>query len=123
MKVIIAGGRDHSLTPCEITELEMQAGSIPITEVVSGCSRKDAANAAKRGVDAEGARWARRKSIPVEYFPAKWGGLGRAAGPLRNLQMAEYADALIAIRGGVGTTNMVKTATRLGLRPIIEINR
>ncbi len=45
---------------------------------------------------------------------------GKSAGPMRNRQMAEMADALIAIvpKSGAtrGTANMIKTAKELGLQ-------
>lgn len=77
-----------------------------ITEVVSG--------ACKEGVDRLGEEWAGRKGIPVKRFPADWNQYGRRAGPLRNREMAKYADALIAIWDGEsrGTRNMIDEALR-----------
>lgn len=48
------------------------------------------------------------------------------AGHHRNKQMAEYADALIAfnVNNSSGTNNMVRTATKLGLKVReIKINK
>jgi len=90
--------------------LDMQRHEI--TEVVSGCAT---------GVDSIGERWARANGIPIRRFPADWSQHGKAAGPIRNRQMAEYADALIAFwdRKSKGTKNMIETANRNNLKVYI----
>ena len=59
----------------------------------------------------------RSGGIPVRYFPADWRTLGKSAGYQRNIQMAQYADALIAFWDGQskGTKHMVETAQEFGL--------
>lgn len=113
MKTIIAGSRWLGDTDIQ-RGFVMQAIAIahtqsPITEVVSGGCR---------GVDRLGERWARERGIPVTVFPADWEGYGHAAGPRRNVEMAEYANALIAIWDGKsrGTQNMVDVAREKGLQ-------
>lgn len=80
-----------------------------VTEVVSGGAR---------GADAFGEEWARDRRVPVRVFPADWNRHGRAAGPIRNREMAEYADALVAVWDGEsrGTKNMIEEATKRGLK-------
>ena len=70
-----------------------------------------------RGADALGERYARERGLPVERFPADWKRYGRAAGPLRNQQMAERGDALVAFWDGKsrGTRHMIECAKRKGL--------
>ena len=50
--------------------------------------------------------------------PADWNRLGRAAGPIRNEEMAEVSDALIAFWDGKsrGTKSMIEIARRKGLQ-------
>lgn len=106
MKTIIAGMRDfHDYNSLLIAVA--RSGRV-ITEVVSGCAK---------GVDALGEKWGHDHCVPVKKFPADWDKHGKAAGPIRNRQMAEYADALIAIWDGKsrGTKNMIETATKLRL--------
>jgi hypothetical protein len=101
MKVIIAGMRDfHDYS---VVLGAIKSSGFKITEVVSGCSP---------GVDALGEQYAAENGLPVRRFPANWLRNGRAAGPIRNVQMAKYADALIAIWDGHGqlTRNMIKQA-------------
>ena len=85
MKVIIAGGRDFN--NYDLLSQTMDELNIIVSEVVCG----DAA-----GADTLGAAWASANGIAVKHYPADWGTYGRSAGIIRNRQMAEYADFLIA---------------------------
>lgn len=107
MKVIIAGSR--TITDLSIVETAIKASEFDITKVVCGMAR---------GVDLLGRDWALKHSIPVIQFPANWKEYGRAAGQIRNLAMAEYADALIAVWDGhsVGTKGMIHSASKRGLK-------
>lgn len=97
MKLIIAGGRDYKFTQADIIDLDAIHSSRVIEEVVSGGAT---------GADAEGERWATSRKIPVRRFPANWKAYGRSAGPIRNQEMAEYADAVALFPGGKGTADM-----------------
>ena len=70
------------------------------------------------GADALGERYAQERGYETEVYPADWKTNGRAAGPIRNAQMAAVADALIAFWDGKsrGTKNMIDTATKRGLQ-------
>lgn len=104
MKLIIAGGRNYHLTAEDFNWLD----SIPdITEVVSGGCK---------GADAGGEAWATLRKIPIKRFNADWVKHGKAAGPLRNRQMAQYADAVILFPGGRGTESMYREAISAQLR-------
>lgn len=103
MKVIIAGTRDvndYKLVVDTITR-----SGYNITEVVSGCAT---------GVDRLGEQWARANDIPVKEMPANWTLYGKSAGPRRNKDMAEYADAAVIIWDGksAGTRNMIENMIR-----------
>jgi hypothetical protein len=105
MKIIVAGGRD--ITDKNIVYKAIEIGrkffEEEITWIVSGCCR---------GVDRFGEWWAKINNIPIEYFPADWDRLGRAAGPIRNKNMARFSDGLIAVWDGKsrGTGGMIKLA-------------
>lgn len=104
MKLIIAGGRHYKFNINDIKKLN----AIPdITEVVSGGAS---------GADWCGEKWAEYRKLPVKRFVADWDTLGNSAGPIRNKQMAEYADAVALFPGGSGTQNMFRTALRLKLK-------
>lgn len=112
MKVIIAGGRNF--TNFNTVSDAIEASGFEITEVVSGMAK---------GVDTLGEVYALGKNIPVVGFPADWNKHGRAAGPMRNKEMAEYANALIAVWDGIskGTANMIMQARRNGLDVFIYL--
>lgn len=110
MKTIIAGSRDIT-DYLEVKKAVLKSDFI-ITEVVSGGAR---------GVDKLGERFAELYDLPVKVFPctpADWKKFGNKAGILRNIQMGDYADALIAIWDGKspGTKQMIDYATKKGLK-------
>lgn len=102
MKLIIAGGRDYCLTETDTQGLDR----IPISEVVSGGAP---------GADASGESYAHFNGLPVRKFPADWQTHGKAAGPIRNRQMAEYADGVALFPGGRGTASMFAEAQKAGI--------
>lgn len=113
MKVIIAGSRDLKSTLPDI-QAAVDASGFEVVEHVSGHAL---------GVDVAGEVWAWKhepRRIPTKTFIAHWTTHGKAAGPIRNRAMAEYADALIAIyrKGKLtpGTRNMISEARKRGLR-------
>lgn len=106
MRLIIAGGRDRSLSESDFERLDKLRESTPVDEVVSGGAP---------GVDTHGEFWARSRGIPVARFPADWLKQGKAAGPIRNRKMAEHADAVVLFPGGNGTENMFAEAQRFDL--------
>lgn len=105
MKVIIAGSR--GITDGSIIEKAIIASGFEITEVVSGTAR---------GVDQLGETWATMAGKKIAKFPADWDTHGKSAGYKRNQQMAEYADALIAIWDGEsrGTKHMIDIMKKTG---------
>lgn len=111
MKVIVAGSRileDYDLVSSAIRE-----SGFEITEVVSGCAR---------GVDSVGIDYARRNNIPITKFPANWDKHGKSAGVIRNIQMAKYADGLVAVWDGrsKGTGHMIRDAIKRGLKVYVK---
>ena len=113
MKTIIAGGRHHKFSQADRDALDAFHRNHQVTEVVSGGAS---------GADAEGETWAKAHGIPIKRFPADWNTHGRAAGPIRNKQMAEYADAVVLFPGGRGTASMKSLAHTYGLNPIREVH-
>lgn len=108
MKVIIAGCRGFTNYQFLLNSI-YELGYSDWTEVVSGGAK---------GADALGEQFAQAHSLSLKLFPADWNVYGNAAGPIRNTQMAEYADALVAFWDGKskGTKNMIDTAVKLGLK-------
>jgi SLOG family YspA-like protein len=111
MKTIIAGSR--TITDPMLVWRAIDHSGFEITEVVSG---------AAKGVDQIGEVWGLVHFVPVKYFEADWDRYGKSAGAIRNVQMAEYADALIAVWDGKspGTKNMIETARKRGLKVFVS---
>lgn len=107
IKVIIAGGRDFS-NEALLTEScnKLLIGSD--FEIVSGTAR---------GADRLGEFYAIDRNFQIKRFPPDWDTYGKRAGYLRNQEMAEYADMLIAFWDGQskGTKHMIDLATQKGL--------
>ena len=115
MKTIIAGGRN--ITNPKVVSRAIKsaiASGLEVTEVVTGGAK---------GVDSIAHRMAVAGGIETKPFPADWDTHGKAAGPIRNRQMAEYADALIAVWDGEsrGTGNMIDEAKARGLEVFVYI--
>ena len=77
------------------------------------------------GVDFQAKEFAINNEMVFMEFPADWDTYGRSAGPKRNLVMANilkgfeekgYECEVLAFSGEVGTDNMIKTASELGLK-------
>lgn len=122
MRILVCGGRDmhradawNWLEQNAKDELAFASGCFsPTIDVLinGGC----------RGAD-EGARdWGKSEGAVVITCPANWKKHGKAAGPIRNLEMLvnHKPDYVIALPGGKGTANMVNLAKSMGV-PVIEV--
>lgn len=109
MKLVIAGGRSYSLTDADHRFLRQLCRSHRVTEIVSGGAP---------GADRGGELFAKAAGLQLTVFPADWATHGRAAGPIRNRQMAEYCDLVVLFPGGRGTQSMLREARRVG-KPVL----
>lgn len=105
MKVIIAGTRNFNDYEKLKKELDLFRATKEVTEIVSG---------ACKGADLLGEKYAKENNIPIKQFPANWEAYGKKAGPIRNEEMANYADYLIAFWDSEsrGTKNMIDLMRR-----------
>jgi hypothetical protein len=112
MNIIIAGGRN--INNWEVVAKAIKKSNFYITQVVSGGAT---------GVDKLGEGFAKLAGLSLKIFQADWNKYGKSAGPIRNKQMAEYADGLIAIWDGKsrGTKNMIDEMKKLGKPVFIEL--
>ena len=111
MKVIVAGTR--SIADYDRVARAIESAPFDVTEIVSGCAP---------GPDQLGALYGYLNDIPVKEFPAEWDVHGRAAGPIRNQAMSEYADALILIWNGQsrGSKDMLERAKAENLEIFVD---
>lgn len=80
----------------------------PTDRIIQGCAK---------GADSMAGQLAMKYGIPQSQFPAKWDTFGRAAGPLRNIEMLnERADVVWAFHNNLalsrGTLHLVKEALK-----------
>lgn len=113
MKVIVAGSRD-------ITDVSVVAEAITEGFVALNVTDPIIVSGHAKGVDTIGEVFAHHCSYPVKIFPANWEEHGKAAGPIRNREMAYYADAAIVIHNGSrGSLNMIQQMKKLN-KPVYE---
>ena len=113
-RVIIAGGRyfsDYELLQEKCDDFLQDKTNEEIV-IISGHAS---------GADSLGERYAQERGYKIETYLADWKKYGRAAGPIRNEQMANIANALIAFWDGKskGTKSMINLAKKKGLQVFV----
>lgn len=110
VKLIVAGGRDFQNYPLMCKELDKIRESIEC--IISGDAK---------GADTYGCIYARDNNISIRHFPADWQKYGASAGYIRNHEMGDYADELIAFWDGTspGTKDMIDYMNKLGKKVTI----
>lgn len=108
-RVIVAGSRefkDYQLLEKTLNDF-LQDRKEP-TRILCGMAH---------GADELGLLYAHRHNYELEKHPAKWDIHGKRAGFIRNEEMANNADALIAFWDGEshGTKDMIQRAKEHGL--------
>lgn len=108
MKVIIAGGRDFNDFNLLCEKCDKILSRQTDIEIVSGRAK---------GADQLGEKYARLRGYPIKMLPANWNLHGKQAGYIRNVEMAEYSDALIAFwnQESKGTEHMIDVARERNL--------
>lgn len=127
IKVIIAGSRnfyDYFYAEEKLL-LYFKENNIHSTdiEIISGGAR---------GADKIGEMFAKKFNVKLTIFPAQWDTYGKAAGMIRNKEMADYATKdsdraiLFAFWDGQsrGTKGMIDIARRCGMETVVsEVDR
>lgn len=108
MKLIVAGSREWHCREKVYAELDELKDSI--TEVLTGMALHWLweKNPDIGGPDRYAYEWAKANNVPIQPYFADW-VKSRGAGFERNLEMAEYGDALLVFWDGVssGTEDMM----------------
>ena len=112
VKIIIAGSRSFETYPLLANTsdaLKARLEKKKSVEIVSGGAR---------GADRLGEKYARSRGYALKIFPANWDFYGKRAGYIRNAEMAEYADCLVAFWDcqSRGTQHMINLAIQKGLK-------
>ncbi len=123
IKVIIAGSRnfyDYDIVEDTVVSYFMSRGILKENvEIISGGAR---------GADSLGEQLASSYRLKLTVFPAQWDTYGKAAGMIRNKEMADYATKdsdkaiLFAFWDGQsrGTKGMIDIAKRCGMEVIVN---
>lgn len=131
MKLVIAGSRTLTVSP------DFIHGALSTFGILNEC--REIVSGGARGIDRCGEefhKWwmsfnkdpiamissFKSKEKTLRVFEADWETHGKAAGPIRNKQMADYADALLLIWDGEsrGSANMKKQMLDLN-KPVYEV--
>ena len=106
MKLVIFGSRPQfmQMTLEQQTDLisrSVRKFDLQPTLIISGMAQ---------GIDSAAILFARRNNLPIKGFSADWNTHGRAAGKIRNKQMAMEADVGLGLQwnGSPGTQHMIE---------------
>ena len=107
-RVIIAGGRDFDDYELLVKSVDRWLARVR-DDICIVCGKA-------RGADTLGEQYAKERGYPVHYFPADWKKFGKSAGYIRNTEMAQNADALIAFWDGKskGTAYVINRCHKTG---------
>lgn len=76
-----------------------------------------------RGVDTYAKQYAERYNIPFQEFKPDWKKYGKGAGHVRNQEMVDIADMVVALWDGKskGTKSTIDKANKKGIPVVIEM--
>lgn len=114
-RIVVAGSRDYD---------DYEEASSFIDDCISGIDDSIVfVSGGCRGADALGERYANEHGFLTERYDAQWGKYGKAAGPIRNKEMAKKADMVICFWDGEsrGTKSMIDFAEAFAKETYIKI--
>lgn len=108
MKTAVIGSRTFN----NLDMLTEELSKYEITEIISGGAK---------GADSLAETYATKNNIPTTIFKADWKKYGRAAGPIRNKDIVENSERIIAFWDyeSKGTKNSIDLAIKLNKDVII----
>lgn len=110
MKIAVIGGRDFNNDTLLNNTMDTYKSKISV--LVSGGAR---------GADSMGENWAKRNNIPTDIYIPNWNKFGKSAGFIRNKDIINNCDIVIAFWDGKskGTANSIAIAKDLDKEIII----
>ena len=113
MRVAVVGSRNYRNRARLYFVLDKYQEEHGLTHIVSGGAK---------GADSLAEEYAKERCIPYTIYPANWDRYGRSAGFVRNSQIANDCDAVIAfpLAESKGTRHTMELAEKAGL-PVYEI--
>lgn len=109
-KLIVAGGRDFNKVEVLAQSIIHLANGVYADKAVS------IVTGMAKGADSLGYHFAIKHNVVTYKFPADWDQYGKRAGMIRNKQMGDFADGLLAFWDGQsrGTKQMIEYMRSLG---------
>lgn len=120
-KLIVAGGRDFSDRQLMDREIRNTIAELPdgnAVSIVSGMAKRINKETGETvSADWLAYEWALANKCMVYKYYADWNTHGKRAGYLRNQQMCDVADGLLAFWDGIskGTNHMITIARNKGI--------
>ena len=116
-KLALVGSRSYTFYNDFIVRVLRRFGRYEwsrISEIVSGGAP---------GVDTLAEQFASDHGLAMKVFPADWDKHGKAAGPIRNKQVVDYSDMMLAIWDGKskGTRNAINQMLDAGKPVIVDV--
>lgn len=116
VRLIVSGSRDicNEILVCGILQrYYVEVFDFDVDAVITGGAR---------GVDSIAHKWARLIGLRTIVRNADWDRYGKSAGPIRNREMLEYGNTLLAIWNGKskGTKDMIDISLKRGVVTYVE---
>lgn|SRR3990167_8714384 len=111
MRLAVAGYRDYHDREKVFQLLDLFRETNLVEEIITGDAR---------GVDSLARDYARINNIKLTVFTAQWNKYGKRAGPLRNQEIIDNSDFLIAFvhMNSIGTLDTIAKAKNKGINII-----
>jgi hypothetical protein len=102
MKIAVIGSRNFN----DYKKLCETLSQYEISEIVSGGAK---------GADSLAERYSKEYDIKITIFYPDWKKFGKSAGPIRNKEIIDYCDRVVAFWDGTskGTKSSINIANRL----------
>jgi YspA, cpYpsA-related SLOG family len=105
VRVLVCGGRNYD----NVHRVHATIQALPYDAIVI--------TGGAHGADTLAENSALALGMAVEVYYADWAQYGKKAGPMRNQEMLDTGiDYVIAFEGGKGTADMIKRATKAGVK-------
>ena len=109
MDIIVAGSRNFTDRDFLFKKLDLLTSKLSRVRIITGGAK---------GADRLAQDWAFSRGHTVVNYHADWDRHGKAAGPIRNEEMAQVGESLVAFHldNSPGTADMIRRARRHGLK-------
>jgi len=101
MKILVCGSRN--ITDFQTVFEAISDSQFDVTEIISGGAK---------GIDSLAEKYAEQTATLIQVFKSDWNKFGKRAGLIRNTQMVDACDAVIAVWDGKSKGTDLRLITR-----------